>query len=764
MLSRSRTVVRANGRERELGGPRRAGDGTAGRRPGLLSVLLTIFFGVSAVAIVQWGGDPLPILEGQRAIRPYIARTNFTHLDPNEGKLLLKQAKDRVPNHYRESLSNLNVLDRQLKHLADKSSDEVGLINWPYSERDDSGTTKDHALHKIIQELGAEVYEAKVQKLHDLLRQRGVVRMKHYDQERFTRGRKSEIVIVRTTDKEEKASSDLLLAPGLRSEINGCVEEAFAGFSPDQQEPFKELLLHELVTTLELDPVLTEARKEAAAAAVVVEPRTYLVGYEILPTGAIASKEDLELLRAEALKHSQTEPPWRLLVRLGGLAILVFSMELLAIVYLTQFHAELLGSRAATVKLGAACLLALAAGKAAVHGGPLLPLSPYLIPAYLIPLPFFASLLTIAYSPRPARIFVFFLAILLAIMTGNNFSVLVVLVLGSFVAIHLSQRIRDRSVPLRIGLGAGAAQALASVGLTLLITGRPFGVLPEAASGLVNGFVTGIALSVLLPLIERLFNVVTDSKLLELADQNHPLLRQLALEAPGTYQHTLMVAMLAESGADAIGANALLARVGCYYHDVGKSAKPHYFVENEDWRGSRHKALSPAMSALIIMAHTRDGMAMAEEHDLPKAIIDFIPEHHGTALIEYFYHKAQKDGGGQAVDESNFRHAGPRPRSRETGITLLADTVEAACRTLDRPASNRIRTLVHELVLRKVLDGQLDECPLTFREIQKVEESFVRNLSSFYHHRVKYPGPAAPAPPPSKAQPPAADREPQRQK
>jgi len=727
-------------------------------------VLLTILFGVSAVAIVQWGGDPLPILEGQRAIRPHIARASFTHLDPNEGELLLKQAKDSVPNHYRESLGNLNVLNHQLKRLVDKSSDEVGLINWPYSERNDSGTTKDEALHQVIQQLGPEAYEATIQNLYDLLRLRGVVRMKHYDLERFSRGRKREVVIVRTTDKTERVSSDLLLAPGLRSEINTCVEEAFADFSPEQQEPFKELFLHELVPTLEFDAELTEARKEAAAAEVVVEPRTYPVGYEILPVGAIASREDIELLRAETTKYSQTEGPWQLLVRLGGLALLVFSMELLSIVYLGQFHSELLGSRAATVKLGAVCLLALAVGKAVGHGGPLLPLSPYLIPAYLIPLPFFASLLTIAYSPRPARIFVFFLAILLAIMMGNNFSVLVVLVLGSFVAIHLSQRIRDRSIPLRIGLGAGASQALASVGLTLLITGRPFGVLPEAASGVVNGFIAGIALSVLLPLIERFFSVVTDSKLLELADQNHPLLRQLALEAPGTYQHTLMVAMLAESGADAIGANALLARVGCYYHDIGKISKPHYFVENEDWRGSQHEALSPAMSALIITSHTRDGMAMAEDHDLPKAIIDFIPEHHGTSLIEYFYHQAKKDEDGRPADESSFRHAGPKPRSRETGIVLLADTVEAACRTLDNPTPNRVRTLVHDLVMRKVLDGQLDKCPLTFKEIQMVEDSFVRNLNSFYHHRVKYPGQAPPGPPPSTAPPPTADREPRRPK
>jgi putative nucleotidyltransferase with HDIG domain len=720
-------------------------------------VLLTVLFGLSAVAIVQWGGDPLPILEGQRAIRPYFARVTFTYLDPNEEKLLRFKAKESVPNYYREALDGLMFLNRQLRHLADKSSDEIGLLNWPYSDRGKTGKSKDAELHEIINGMGAEAYEGRVQKLHDIFRRRGVVRTKHYDQERFTRGRRDEIVIVRTTGKEEKAPTDQLLSPGLRSEINACVDEAFADWPADGQELLKELLLHELVPTLEFDPQLTEARREEAAAKERVDPRTYPAGYEILKAGDVATRDDIGLLKAEARKYNESQDPWSLLVRLGGMAVLVFSMTVLSVIYLAQFHSELLESLLEVFKLGVVCLLALAVGKGVVHGGPLLPLSPYLVPAYLIPLPFFASLITIAYSPRLARIIVFFLAIVLAIMMGNNFVLLVVLVFGSFVAIYLSHRIRDRSVPLRIGLGAGLSQALGSIGLTLLIPGRPVGVLSEVASGLVNGLLTGIALSVLLPLIEKLFNVVTDSKLLELADQNHPLLRQLALEAPGTYQHTLMAATLAEAGAEAIGANSLLTRVGCYYHDIGKVAKPQYFVENEDWRGSRHKDLNASISALIITSHTRDGIAMAQEHRLPKAIIDFIPQHHGTALVEYFYHKAQEKEGESPVDEARFRYPGPMPQSRETGIALLADTVEAACRTLDNPTSSRIRALVHDLLMKKLLDGQLEECPLTLRDLRGIEDSFTRSLTSFYHHRVKYPGSQQPAqkPAPDRSQPPA---------
>ena len=199
--------------------------------------------------------------------------------------------------------------------------------------------------------------------------------------------------------------------------------------------------------------------------------------------------------------------------------------------------------------------------------------------------------------------------------------------------------------------------------------------------------------------------------------------------------------MLSEAGAEAIGANSLLARVGCYYHDIGKINKPQYFVENEDYTGSQHRKLNPSISTLIITSHTRDGITMAQEYNLPKAIIDFIPEHHGTTLIEFFYLQAlSEEKGSEKIDESLYRYPGPKPQSRETGIALIADTCEAATRSLENPTPSRIRSLVHDLSMKKLLDGQLEECGLSFNELKKMEDSFVRNLTSFYHQRIKYPG------------------------
>jgi putative nucleotidyltransferase with HDIG domain len=234
--------------------------------------------------------------------------------------------------------------------------------------------------------------------------------------------------------------------------------------------------------------------------------------------------------------------------------------------------------------------------------------------------------------------------------------------------------------------------------------------------------------------------VNTEMTLLELSDLNHPLMRQLSLQAPGTYHHSLIVGSLAETAAKAVGADPLLARVGACFHDIGKLQKPDYFVENEGVQGSRHAQLSPSMSALIISAHVKDGVAMAEEHNLPRAIIDIIEQHHGTSLMEFFYRRSKDARSGEEPPEELFRYPGPRPKSREAAIILLADAAEAASRTLPEPSTARLQSLVHELTMKKLLDGQIDESPLTLADLAKAEKGFVRVLAAIFHGRVKYPG------------------------
>jgi putative nucleotidyltransferase with HDIG domain len=251
-----------------------------------------------------------------------------------------------------------------------------------------------------------------------------------------------------------------------------------------------------------------------------------------------------------------------------------------------------------------------------------------------------------------------------------------------------------------------------------------------------GGIANIIIVSAVMPLLESVFKLTTDMRLLELSDQNHPLLRQLMLKAPGTYHHSLLVGNLAEEAAEAAGANPLLVRVGAYFHDVGKIVKPEYFIENQG-KENRHDRLSPSMSALILISHVKEGVEMARNHKLPPEIIDLICQHPGTSLLRFFYEKAKKQGGD--AREEVYRYPGPSPQTREAGIMMLADMVEAASRSLSDTSPARLAGLVERVVQTAFADGQLDSCAITLRDLSRIQESFLRVLAGIYHHRVIYP-------------------------
>ena len=251
----------------------------------------------------------------------------------------------------------------------------------------------------------------------------------------------------------------------------------------------------------------------------------------------------------------------------------------------------------------------------------------------------------------------------------------------------------------------------------------------------------------ILPFVERVFGIETDLSLLELGDASHPLLRQLAQRAPGTYNHSINVAAIAEAAADSIGAHGLQTRVGAYFHDIGKMFKPNYFVENQEQGGNCHDQLQPAMSTLVIIAHVKDGADLGRQHRLPKRIIDFIEQHHGTTLVEYFFREAakrsQEDPNKEEVSETSFRYPGPKPQTLEAAVLMLADSVESASRTLVEPTPSRIQNLVEDIAMKKLLDGQFDECGLTLQQLDQLKNSLVKSLTAIYHGRVKYSGQAS---------------------
>ncbi|MFH1339370.1 MAG: HDIG domain-containing metalloprotein [Candidatus Omnitrophota bacterium] len=297
--------------------------------------------------------------------------------------------------------------------------------------------------------------------------------------------------------------------------------------------------------------------------------------------------------------------------------------------------------------------------------------------------------------------------------------------------------VRRRSQIIRAGFIVGIFQAF-----TWLFI-RDFRVVNNANPYVyffLNGIFCGIIVVGLLPVFEYIFGRVTNISLLELSDFNHPILKRLMLEAPGTYHHSLIVGNLSEAACEAVGANSLLARIGAYYHDIGKIEKADYFSENQNLSVSKHEELSPSMSKLVIINHVKEGEALARRYRLNPRITDFIRQHHGKSVVYYFYRRALENGEeDEVISEEGFRYPGPKPNSKETAIVLLADSVEAATRALREPTPGRIEQEVHKIVNNKFIDGQLDECELALKDLEKISGIFIRLLTSIYHSRITYP-------------------------
>jgi len=361
-------------------------------------------------------------------------------------------------------------------------------------------------------------------------------------------------------------------------------------------------------------------------------------------------------------------------------------------------------------------------------------------PSYFIPMASMGMMLILLIGFEVAFISVILMGVLLAVLTGGGIEVAAVLIMGSVVGMYAVKGARRRASILWAGLLAGITKFLAIVSAGL-VNGIEMDVyLKDGLWGISSGLLSGVIVMGLLPVFEYLFKVPTNISLLELSDLNHPLLKRLALEAPGTYHHSIMVGNLAEAACDSIGANSLLARVGSYYHDIGKIPKPQYYSENEMGESSRHTGLTPSMSALIIAKHVKEGVDLANKYKLNNTIINFVRQHHGDSLIAYFYQKAVEKAREDAVlDEESFRYPGPKPQTKETAIVLLADSVEASSRALSEPTPASISHLVKKVINDKFLDGQLDECDLTLRDMHEIANAFIRVLMAVFHTRTTYP-------------------------
>lgn len=504
--------------------------------------------------------------------------------------------------------------------------------------------------------------------------------------------------------------------------------EKLPQLSPEQVRAVTEIAHGCLLFNMSLDMEATIREQQSAMNR--VEPvRTILQkGYMIIRKGEMVTPEHMREMAALGLGSS-----WNL-ARLGGYSLLILTMMTLVTLYLRRQQKAIYESDRMLALTGFLVIAVAATTRS------LTDLSPYLAPVVTA-----SILLALLIEGRLALLVTVFLSAVIGVETQNLAAAVVSLLTGVSGLLAVS-RATQRSSLITASLVVVFTNALGALTFCLIAGDDIPAILNALAFASLNGLTSTLVAVGALPLLENIFGITTHFRLLEISNPSEPLLQQLLKEAPGTYQHSIMVANLAEAAANAVGADALLCKVGAYYHDIGKIKRPRFFVENQTGQDNPHDRLNPALSTLIILSHVKDGLELAQKNKLPDVIQKFIAEHHGTSLVSYFYHQAVSRAT-EPVFEEDFRYPGPKPSLRETGIVMLCDGIEAAARTLPSPTPEAISELVHKMTRQCLEDGQLDECDLSFKDISVIRESLIRSLKGIYHTRIEYPEPSSLASP-----------------
>ncbi|MCX5660947.1 MAG: HDIG domain-containing protein [Planctomycetota bacterium] len=514
------------------------------------------------------------------------------------------------------------------------------------------------------------------------------------------------------------------------------------------RKPLRRCIVAQVMRGLErnydYDEATSRERRQRAQAVAPVEV-SYETNQVIAPAGKELTAVDIERLelekRAYEAKLVKENPFYPALITLSRF-VMIALVGLIVWGYIFAYNPRVLRNPMRGMAITGLMLLGLLLAVVVTANNPR-----WLYLTATWPVLMAAIVLAIAYDRRFAMAVGAMEGLLVSVTLGLPIDFVLVTLVGVGAAVGQLDEVRTRSKLVLTGFWSGVAMALAALATgvatrPLLVPRELLQVLNDAKLALGTGLATGLIVDGALPWIEGLFKVTTAMTLKELNDASHPLLRRLAQEAPGTYQHSLRIADMSEAAADAIGADALLCKVGAMYHDVGKINKPLYFVENQAGGPNRHDKLSPAMSLLIIVGHVKDGVEMAREYGLPTTVRHFIESHHGTTLVEYFYHAArqQRDAqDGPAPSEFEFRYPGPKPQTREAAILMLCDGVEGAARAMAEPSAPRLEALVHTMAQKRLTDGQFDECNLTLQELHRIEAAVAKTLLAMYHGRIAYP-------------------------
>jgi hypothetical protein len=730
------------------------------------SILYAMVFAVVATVIASPLIDRArPLQLGQAIEEPIVSRVAFSVIDEEATRVDRRVAADQVLPHFEPDRSFYDRLTQELASLPASVASFESLADLPKTLQVALGMDTNDAEETATQrKLRLERNQAALEALQSFANNESPERTERWqrlvpeivnglfdtpiiDEAELQAHLRARIVIDHPNPQPGSAerrvkSNRAVLSIENTKQLASELDQLTAGVPINARQAVSAFILSNLQPTYRYSAVVTEAARDRARQSVAdrIEPRAE--GVVLAKPGENVTQTLKDTVEAEEAAYMAARSPvQRWLPRTAMLGLMMIVAGGLW-VYFFAYCPRVVNNPARGAVLTALLLLCLAASVSSSLVWP-----DIVIGSLTFPVLFAATVLAIAYDQRFALAMGVVMALLVVVMLKLPLATTVIVIVGVAASVMQLKEIRSRSKLVIVGTYAGLAMGVtaAVVGLAVkpvLEDGVAQTVLIDALAAITSGFFTGLLVQGALPVIEKLFNVTTAMTLKELNDVSHPLLQRLAHEAPGTYQHSLRIADMAESAAEAVDADALLCRVGAMYHDIGKTNKPMYFIENQAGGPNKHAKLSPAMSLLIIVGHVKDGVEMAREFALPGVIRHFIESHHGTTLVEYFFHEAKKQTEADdkpAPSEFEFRYPGPKPQTREAAIMMLCDCVEGAARAMDDPTATRLENLVKTMASKRLMDGQYDDCDMTLQDLSRIETAITKSLCAMYHQRIKYP-------------------------
>ncbi len=697
--------------------------------------------------IAAWARQRPLLAPGRIAPETILARVDFQIDDPDASEDALKDARDRAPRVYVAMDAVLDEIRTSLRNLPKtvEAAESLDQIDPEIVQQFGLNEARLNAIKRMIVDgEPSDSWLAIVDAVHRELQVSPMLDAQVWQQDNLSRNAKIELRAGESRGVHDKAVAINLGDPAA---LLGRVElVAIRAKVPTDLRPVVvSRLIANPTPTFRFDPNATQELAEEAASNVELVRRSIEQSSVLIRRGDTVDAGALEAIHAERKAFAEQQGTrWGVWFgSLAGIGALLSGAAL----YIVSFCPRI---RKSAARVGWLAALGAATFAIAVVCSIINPT--FLMLVGVAPTMLFAVLIVLAYDQRSALALGAVHALAVGIALRLDPATLVVLIAGVCAAVLLLPEVRERRTLVRMGVWSGLTLGVLTVVVSFGVKPWPIGgafadveasiigeIGVDAGMASLGGLlVAGLAMF-LLPTIERAFNITTGLTLMELRDPKQPLLKELQRRAPGTYNHSLHVASIAEDAADAIGARSLLTYVGAMYHDIGKMNKPEYFVENQAAGRNKHDKLSPAMSLLVIVGHVKDGVELAKEFNLPKPLHHFIEAHHGTTLVEYFYHRARSEDEGAGPAEFDYRYPGPKPSTKECAILMLSDAVESATRTLKEPTPSRIDALVRELATKRLLDGQFDDCGLTLRELNTITQTISKSVSSIYHGRISYP-------------------------